>query len=155
MGSLLTSQRPAVWPAMLEGDIVIILDSILVSDFWFCCVETTAISAWWCGMIDLYRSCRRGSLCAEGPTRHIIPSSAKDMGGNRHSWCRHFRALGRRKDRVKLDKHTGRASDSNGHHDSSFPQMHMCMPTAEDNMVGQLVSMRHGLTHVLRPQLYA
>ena len=29
MGSLLTSQRPAVWPAMLEGDKVIILESIL------------------------------------------------------------------------------------------------------------------------------
>ncbi len=45
MGSLLTSQRPAVWPAMLEGDIVIILESILKSDSWFCSIETSAISA--------------------------------------------------------------------------------------------------------------
>ena len=32
-----------------------------------------------CGMIDLYRSCRRGSLCAEGPTHQITPTSAQDL----------------------------------------------------------------------------
>ena len=31
MGSLLSSQRSAVWPAMVKGDIVDILDSILLS----------------------------------------------------------------------------------------------------------------------------
>ena len=87
MGSLLSSQRPAVWPAMLEGDIVIILESILTSDFWFCYKRTSAISAWWCGMIDLYRSCRRGSMCEERPTRQIIPTSAKSMGGSKHQFC--------------------------------------------------------------------
>ena len=31
MGSLLTSQRPAVWPAMLRGDTVNILDNMMVT----------------------------------------------------------------------------------------------------------------------------
>ena len=34
MGSLLTSQRPAVWPAMLRGDKVDILDNMMVSFNW-------------------------------------------------------------------------------------------------------------------------
>ena len=63
MGSLLTSQRPAVWPAMLEEDIVDIFDNIVINSRRFYGIEASAILAWCCGMIDLYRSYRRGSMC--------------------------------------------------------------------------------------------
>ena len=65
MGSLVRLQRPAVWPAMLEEDIVDIFDNILMYLRAVFCAAASSISAGWCRMIDLYRRCRRGSMCVK------------------------------------------------------------------------------------------